>query len=299
EVSERLTKHLARRGAPEGFLQGTACKAESGGGHRRAEHVERGHGHLEALSRFAKPLRGRDAAIGKFKAGKRMRRYHFDALGNFKSACALVNKECGDSTRCGLLTGAREDYIEIRDASVRDPGFFSVQHVAFAIASCFAAQRCDVGASFGLGERERRDKDALADAREVAVFLRGSPEQSDGSRAQALHGKGEIRETRMTRQRFTNYADRARIDCVACSAVGCAADGVFQPAAFTELAHELAACVVHIRLVASADFLRSPSVEILRERAVALVEERPFHVALLGQTQSPLNTGFCLATNAS
>src|ERR1700693_2003830 len=103
----------------------------------------------------------------------------------------------------------------------------------------------------------------------------------------------------MTRQRFTNHADSARINCVAWRAVRRAADGILQPAAFAELTHQLAARRIHIFFVASADVLGSPRVQFSGEHAVALVEERAVQVAVVGQLQSPLNTGFCLATNAS
>ena len=66
------------------------------------------------------------------------------------------------------LAGAREHDVEVGDAAVGDPGLLAVEHVGVAVLARGARHRRDVGAGVRLGQRERRDRLAARDARQVA-----------------------------------------------------------------------------------------------------------------------------------
>ena len=63
-----------------------------------------------------------------------------------------------------------------------------------------------------------------------------------------------------------------------------------------ELSHELAAGRIDVA-VRDRQIGRAPALDRLRQRAMAIGEERPAEEARV-RHQSPSNTGFCLATKA-
>ena len=123
----------------------------------------------------------------------------------------------------------------------------------------------DIGAGIGLGQGEGRDGFAAAHAREVSAFLRFAAEQGDGAAAQALHGKGEIRQPRMARQDLANQANGARVDSVADAAVRDSANRMFQPARLSQLLDQGAANGVDVMFGPVRDILRGPGIEPLRQ----------------------------------
>ena len=105
--------------------------------------------------------------------------------------------------------------------------------------------------------------------------------QRDGTGAEALHGKGEIGQPGMARQRLAQQADGARIDDVVLAAKGRASNGIAQPAGGAEARHEVAAGGVGVAVVLVADVVASPAFEIRRELAVFGIEEWPVQVAFV------------------
>ncbi len=102
----------------------------------------------------------------------------------------------------------------------------------------------------------------------------------------------------MTRQSFANDAERTDVDRAMHPAMA-GGDAIAQPAAATQPAHQIAARIVDVALVMTAvEISRAPSIEIVGEDAVGIVEERPVEKAAIGH-QSPSKTGLRLAANAS
>src|SRR6476646_8695245 len=102
---------------------------------------------------------------------------------------------------------------------------------------------------------------------------------------------------------FANQADCAGINRVSRSTVRGAANGVLQPATLSQLAHKFAACVINraYRVVLKRlgrQYAAGPPVQVHSQRLVAWLQKRPVKMAGIGHTQSPLKTGFCLATKA-
>jgi hypothetical protein len=58
EVGQHAAEHLARGGALQGLVQRAPGKAQGRCGHRGAEHIQRAHRDLEALTRRADALAG-------------------------------------------------------------------------------------------------------------------------------------------------------------------------------------------------------------------------------------------------
>src|SRR6185369_3624960 len=106
-------------------------------------------------------------------------------------------------------------------------------------------------------------------------------------------GKGEVGEAFMARQRFADEADGARVD-----GRGFAhAHRVLQPAGAAELAHEGATGGVDVlaplgvRVAHHArELARGPGIELLRERAMARIEEGPVQVGKVAHRISPLRS---------
>ncbi len=86
----------------------------------------------------------------------------------------------------------------------------------------------------------------------------------------------------MARQRLARKADRARVDRVGRPAVVAAGDGVSEPAGLAERTDEHTAGVVDgaaLARMGMAEGAGGPRVELLRERAMARLEERPVEVS--------------------
>ncbi len=260
--------------------------------------------------------------LGELEPRERMRRDHFDTLGDDESRHAGIDDEGGDAAAAFALAGAGEHDVKIGDAAVGDPGLLAVEHIGVAVLAGGAAERCHVRSGVRLGEGERRDRLARRGTRQIGAFLLLRAVEGDRARAQALHGEGEISEAGMARQRLADKADRARVDHVGNAAIGSAADRVARPAGGAELADQRAAGSVHVAVVVVSNVGSGPGVELALELAVPFLEERPVEITFVahgdrkaGATRSarrcparlspapfdfqlPSKRGFCFATKA-
>ena len=192
---------MARRCTPERLVEGAPSKAERRRADGRAEHVERRHRDLEALARPADALRQRHAAALEAQRRERMRRDRLDALRDHEPRRIGVDDEGRQPLRARRLAGAGEDDVVVGDAAVRDEGFFAVDaHVLRPVRRRRGGERRDVGARLGLGERERRDRLALADRRQIALLQRLGAEQRDRRRCPAPAWRRRNRRARRRRR---------------------------------------------------------------------------------------------------
>ena len=148
-------------------------------------------------------------------------------------------------------------------------------------------QRRDIRAGLGLGQRERADRLAARDPRQVARLLRRRAVEADRARAQALHREREVGQARMARERFADQADCARVDHVAVAAMLDTADRMLQPARRAELPHQRPALRVDVMAVRLINVLRGPGLERLRKRAVPVLEERPCQILPVAHVNGP------------
>ena len=103
------------------------------------------------------------------------------------------------------------------------------------------------------------------------------PNRLIGAGAEALHGEGEIGEAVVARQRLADQAERAHVE--RCRRIRIDR-GVREPAVAAELLHEIAAGGVDIAVI-DRQVGRAPALDAFRERAMAVVEERPAEESLV------------------
>jgi hypothetical protein len=128
-----------------------------------------------------------------------------------------------------------------------------------------------------------------AAALQPCALLRGA-EQADRAGAEPLHGEGEICEAVMPGEHLAGETERADVEHLA---FRCGSRP--EPAVATEPGDEVAAGGVDIAVI-DGEIARAPSLQPVREIAVAILEKRPGQE--IAVHQSPLNTGFSFATNA-
>ena len=120
---------------------------------------------------------------------------------------------------------------------------------------------------------------ARRDPGQVALLLRRGANEADGARTQTLHGKSEIGQTVVKRQRLAQQAKLAGVDRIGRRAVSLACDGMLEPAAAAEQAHQANTFGVHritaFVMVRVSQVLAAPNVQLRFEFAVAVVKERP------------------------
>ena len=220
-----------------------------------------------------------------------MRRDHIDALGDLEAGRIRIDDECRDAARARRFAGACEHDVEVGDAAIGDPGLLAIENEVVGVGTGRAGHRRNVGTSVRLGQRKRRDRLAAGDAAEITFALLRRSGEADRARPQPLHREREVGEAGMARERFADEADRAGVDRVAHCMV--------QPSRCTERAHERPALRIDVRPVLVRHMLRRPGIELTRQRAVLVVEERPVQIARVAHGQFPSKRGFCLAANAS
>src|SRR5262249_284462 len=145
------------------------------------------------------------------------------------------------------FAGTSEDDIDIGDAAVRDPGLFSVQNIAAAVAPCGQGNIGHIRAGLLLGQRERGDGFTAARAREPTSLLRVA-KKADRASAQALHRKSKIGERVVPRQRLANEAKRTHIEWRRAARIG---RGMSEPAVAPEAPHQPAAGGIEITACAT------------------------------------------------
>ena len=142
-----------------------------------------------------------------------MRRDHLDAPGHGQSGCVGIDHERRKPLGARAFARAREYHVMAGDAAVRDPGLAAVDaQVRRPVGLRRRRQRCNVGAGFRLRQREGGDGAAVAHRRQVARLELGRAEQRDRTRAQALHGEGEVGEPVAERENFPGEAERAHVE---------------------------------------------------------------------------------------
>ena len=125
-VRQRRAEQIARRRALDHLVERAARHAERGGGHGRAENVERRHRDLEAFARAAETIGQRNAAAGEAKRRQRVRRDDLDAAGDLETGRVRVDDEGGKPLGAGRLAGAREHDVVVGDPAVGNPGLHTV-----------------------------------------------------------------------------------------------------------------------------------------------------------------------------
>ena len=135
----------------------------------------------------------------------------------------------------------------------------------------------DVGSSLGLRDGEGGDAPALADTGRPEPPLLGRAKQADRAGAEALHRKGEVGQPRMARQHLPGDADGSKVEPIARVDIR---GGVAQPAGLAQRRDKTPAGAVDVGVVADQrfDVLARPDVEVPRQQAVPIFEERPAEV---------------------
>ena len=303
QLGQRPAEQLPPARTRERLVERPARKPERRSADRGAEHIERGHGDLEALARRAEQLRARHPAVREAQGRERMRRDQLDTLGDLEARRRGIDDERGQTLGRRRLPGAREHDIEVGDAAVRDPGLGAVQDEAGAIRLRRGGDRRDVGAGFALGQRERPDLAAVGDRRQPGTALVLGPEQTDRAAAEPLHGKREIGEAGKARQDLAHEAERAHVQAVVHAAVG-GRHHMAQKPGLGEMRDEHPTGGVELgsALVQIGQSVGGKALDFVGQRAVALVEERPGEVAAIGhgrrRVQLPANSGRFFARNA-
>ena len=168
------------------LVQRAAGEAQRRGADRRAEDVERRHRHLEALARLAQPV-GRPARGTPSNA---RRASGCGAITSMRSAIVEprrvgVDHEGRKPAGARRLAGAREHHVMVGDAAVRDPGLFAVEPEMRAVGCRGRRHRRDVGAGLRLGQREGRDRLAVAHRRQIAALQLRRSRRARSSRCRA------------------------------------------------------------------------------------------------------------------
>ena len=135
-------------------------------------------------------------------------------------------------------------------------------------------QRRDIGAGLDLAERESRNPGAGGNARQIALLELIRTGKRDGTAAEALHGKGEIGEPAVPRQRFAGDHQVTRLQRVMGAATG-GGNAILEPAGGAERPHPAhAGCVDIIAVSDIGSGIAGPLVDLVGESAMFRVEER-------------------------
>src|SRR5215813_2901183 len=102
----------------------------------------------------------------------------------------------------------------------------------------------------------------------------------------------------MTCERFADQTNGAGVDRIGKSSKRFAADGMRQPGVIAKLTDKCATCVVDVVIMVGSQSSVGPAIEFDRQRFVSRFEEGPIEMSRREHAQSPLNSGFCLLTNA-
>ena len=142
-----------------------------------------------------------------------MRRDDVDAVLDDQSRRLRVDHIGGKSLRTGRFAGAGEDHIMIGDPAIGDPCLHAVDpNVIRPVRRRRGAHGGDIGPGFRFREREGRDSFAPSHRRQISGLHHIGAEQRDRSRTESLHGKGEIRQPVVKRERLPSQAERADIE---------------------------------------------------------------------------------------
>ncbi len=204
------------------------------------------------------------------QTGQRMRRNHIEPFGDAQSGTVAGHDKRGKAFGARGFAGAREIHIEIGDAAIGNPGFFSNQHIMITVAARGHRDIGNVGAGLRLGQREGGDGLARSRALEPGALLHIA-KQADRAGAQPLHGEGEVGEAVVARQRFAHQTERAHIERRGDQRIG---RSVHEPAVAAELGDQLAACGIDIAVI-DRQMDRAPALDGIGQRAMALGEKRP------------------------
>src|SRR5215217_5519581 len=292
QLAHRRAEQVTLRGALQRLVERPAGEPQSGRSHRRSKHVQRRHGYLEALAGLAKEVALRHPAVVELERRQGVRRDRGDAFQHPEARRLGIHNKGAQALGSRLLTSSREDGVEVRQATVGDPGLRTVYGVVVAVLYRGGGYGGDVGAGLRLGEREGGYLFAPAHPGQVLALLLLRPEERDWAASQPLHGEGEVGEPMIASQGLAQQAQRAHVEgLVSTTRLGW--HGIIKPAGAGETFDQLATRLVHGPLASlgyRGNMLRRPRVQVARKRAVLDVEERPAEKALVGH-QSPSKSG--------
>jgi hypothetical protein len=217
-----------------------------------------------------------------------VRRDDVDALGRIE--VGGIDDERGDA-----LLGPGEHDVERRDAAVRDPGLGSGERPSGAFTLRGGRDGLHVGAGIRLRQRERGDRITARSRAEVLALLLLAACKHDRAAAEALHDEGEVGKAGVVGEHFAQRGDGAHVRRVV--------DAMLQVARATQVLDQAPADRVRVFPVRVPEVVDGPRLRFPGQREVSRLEERPAVVrkAVHGSpfAQSPSNTGFRFATNAS
>ncbi len=295
QLEQGCTEQVTLADAIEALIQRAAREAKGRRCNGRAEDVEDAHGDAEAGAGRADQRRRPNARIGKAQAREGMGRARLQTLGDFESFDAGGHDESGKPLGAWPLARAREDAIDVGDATVGDPGLLAIQDIISAVARGGERDVGHVRARLRLGQREGRDRTARTHQGQPVLLLRRRAEQGDRTRAEALHGEGEIGKRIVAGKRLADQAQAAHVERH--SRAFRIHRGVLQETCFTELGDKLAAGGIRVGMIEMGERIRRPTFEAFGQRAVARFEKRPGEIASVGH-QLPSNTGFRFSAKA-
>ena len=323
QLEERRPLHLPRRHPRQRLVQRPARETQRRRRHGRAEDIQHRHRDAKPLAWRAQQRRLRHPHIAEPQPPQRMRRDHLQPLDHLEARQARGHDEGRQPARPRRLAGAGENRVDIGDAAVRDPGLLAVQNVAVAVLGGGHAGIGHVRSGLGLGQRKGRDRPPGARPAQPVGTLRGRPEQRDRPGSQPLHGKGEIRQPVMARQRLADQAQAAHVQHTARRVDG----RVPQEPRLAHRRHQRAAGRVDVGMIHRPQMRATPGLDLGRQDAVTVLEKGPaqetrvsharasfifpqvlppeagIRLRIPGKNrstifQSPWNTGCALATKA-
>ena len=120
----------------------------------------------ETFAGAADSVRQRHTAASEPKGCKRVRGYNVNAISNLEAWRFGVDDEAGKPLRARPFAGSCEHDIVVRDSSVGNPGFDSIDaDMRRPIPGRFRRERTNVRPGLRLRERKRRDMMTVAHRR--------------------------------------------------------------------------------------------------------------------------------------
>ena len=182
-----------------------------------------------------------------------------------------IHDEGRDAARTGFWVGFGKNHIKVGDATVADPGFLALEHMARSARLGAGQHARHIRPGIGFAQRKRSDFLSLGHGGQVLGLLCGSACQRDGTAAQALHGKGKVGQGGMPGQGLAQDHQGARIQLGQGTALR-SGHTVAQPTALGQTLHPVATGLAVIALI---NFLAgAPVVQALRQGLVFGLKER-------------------------
>ena len=219
-----------------------------------------------------------------------MRGDHLQPFDDFKPGRVGRHQKTGQAFGPRPFAGPRKNSVDIGNATIRDPGFFTINDPAIAVS----AGTCRHIGHVRSACRFRQGK--AGDGRPGCCLVQPGPvpviaKQADGPHAKPLHGKGKIGQSVMPGQGFTDQAQAAHIERWLCL-IGT----MVKPATVTKHTDKLAAGRINI-VVIYGQMRIAPAFKRCRQFAVRVIQKGPIKKTAV-RHQFPSKTGFSLVINA-